>query len=235
MANFWDLPRPVRDTIYRLHLVQDNHLDEDIHTTLTQKDPRTTEKYSWKFVPPICIVSQKAEAEAAPIYYGENHFAFGRTKDGDGSSIFMFTLRTWPRHIRLIRKVTYQWPKPHTFYGSESGMAGEAFTEISRFKGLQELYIRVDEKAMIRRTLVSRRSVQRSPPRSLHYQDGFALLRHPGMSGLLKISDVPRVQFVKRFNKKGEKEGGPIPGGFLMTEILPKLKAHRTKKAPRRR
>jgi hypothetical protein len=27
MANFWDLPKPVREQIYRLHLVREDHVD----------------------------------------------------------------------------------------------------------------------------------------------------------------------------------------------------------------
>lgn len=57
-----------------------------------------------------------------------------------------------------------------------------------------------------------------------HYQT--AILRHPGMTGLLALSGIPYVEFIKRralFND--ELIGGPIPGGILETEIMRKITA----------
>lgn len=237
MTSFWDLPRPVRDTIYRLHLVHEDQLDHALHLSLVKVDLRSPRRYEFRRrMPPICLLSARAEREAAPIYYGENHFVFGRLRDGAGSSVWRFNQTTWPRHIRLVRKVTYQWPRPHNGEDLYNGMgnAGECFSEIARFKALQELYIRVDEEAMIRGMLVSRRTLQRSPPRPLTLQDGIAIMRHPGMSSLLKICGVPHVEFLKWYNISGREIGGPMPGGFLESEILPKLQASRSKAMSKR-
>lgn len=231
MANFWDLPRPVRDMIYRLHLVEEEPITTEKHRNFAE-DTTEPDMYQVGRRPRICAVSPKAESEAAPIYYGENYFVFGWNKTGSHSSVFSFTGCTSPRHLRMIRKVTFQWPLPYSYHSRAYGMAGESFTEIARFKGLQELYIRVDEEAMVRKMLVSRRSVQLSPPRPLTHQDGIAILRHPGMSGLLKISGVPKVEFIKRFSYSGAEQGGPIPGGYLQTEILSKMVAPRKKTTP---
>lgn len=176
-------------------------------------------------MPAICLVSTRAEREAAGIYYGENHFVFGLTKSGRDSRVLTFAAETWTRHLRLIRQVTYQCADPYSWVGPGFGFAGESFTEISRFKNLEELNIRVDENAMIRRMLVSRRHVQCSPRRPMTLQDGVALLRHPGMNGLLKMSGIPAVNFVKAFDDSGTEVGGPIPGGYLESVIRPRLEA----------
>lgn len=237
MANFWDLPKPVRETIYRLHLVKDEEVDYRTHYEFTRRGRRARGSGK-KEIPAIFLVSSKVQREAAPIYYGENHFVFGRTKKRTYSSILEFTSAQRTRHIRMIRKVTYQWPRSQTgyWYGYEAG-AGVSFPELARFKGLEELYLRVDEESMIQHVMASRRTLQRLPPRPLTLQDGVALLRHPGMVHLLKMSGIAHVEFLKKVQDDGNEENasGPIPGGFLETEIAPQLRAQKKKKVVGRR
>ena len=227
MANFWDLPRPVRDRIYRLHLVQDDPITTKRQIELAQTIQLQGRYHHQKRVPPICAISRKADREAAPIFYGENHFVFGTLKDGSDSHIVPFSASTWTRHLRMIHKVTIQWPKPMERYFAWGGMAREAFLEIGRMTGLQELYIRVDEAAMVRDMLWSRRPRRPnvlSIDTPLSRQDNLAISRHPGMTGLLTLHGIPHVEFTKHWNLLGNETGGPIPGGVLETEILPKLK-----------
>ena len=54
-------------------------------------------------------------------------------------------------------------------------------------------------------------------------QQKLAILRHPGMTGLLTLSGIPHVEFTKLINWKKEEAGGPISGGVLETEALPRL------------
>lgn len=231
MPDFWSLPRHVREKIYRFRLVEDKPIDDVKHEKLTRTCRPRSDRHSMKRMPAICLVSDRAEREAAPIFYGENHFVFGRLKTGRHSSIFSFTAQTWTRHLRLVRRVTCQWPTPYAWWyaGSGNGMAGEVFTEIARFKNLQELNVRLEEEAMIWRMLVSRRSVQTIPQRPLTLQDGVALLRHPGMNALLKISGVTEVNFLKALDDSGTEVGGPISGGYLETVIRPRLQGAKTR------
>ena len=226
MANFWDLPKPVREKIYRLHLVREG--------TTSVADFDTDVKYKYdaasKFVPPICRVSQKAEKEATPIYYGENHFEFGdgRTRRPSVRALlppYAFAWKIPHRHLKLIRKVTYQWP-----FGYGSVNAREGFLIIASMKGLQELYIRVNEVAMIRDTLPRRHSRQHWACDHPTPQQQLAVLRHPGFTGLLTISGIPHVSFIKARNYSGDEEGGSMPGGVLETEVLPKLMASKETK-----
>ena len=219
MAKFWDLPKPVRERIYRLHLV-----DHEPITTTKHMSRVGQREIDWRnphrnFVPPICSVSLKAEKEAAPIYYGENHFSFSTCASG----IFQFTAVTYTRHLRLMRKVTCGWP---------GETAREMFLEIARMKGLQELNISVDEKDMVYTMLHARYHRQRSSfSDEPTPQQQLAILRHPGMTGLLSISGVREVRFLQRTTPAGHKSGGPIPNGVLETLIKPKIMASKRARA----
>ena len=122
--------------------------------------------------------------------------------------------------MNLIRKVTYHWPFG---YGSHNARGG--FTIIARMKGLQKLYIRVDEAKMVNHMLYDRHFRQHMTYSNPTPQQKLAILRHPGMSALLSISGLLEVSFKKALNSDGRKEAGPIPGGVLETQILPKLLA----------
>lgn len=208
MANFWDLPRPVREKIYRMHLVRDGPISREEHHQIVKHDPRT---YRRHYMPPLLCVSKKFEKEAAAIYYGENHFVFEPV-----SQAWMFAYRTFPRHLKLVRKVTCEW---------EGTVSREGFMAIARMKGLQELFIRVDEGFMVRQMIGSRhlRQTHRIPDEELTPQHHLALIKHPGMSAVLSLSGIPHVQFIKAISWDKNEVGGPIPGGFLETYVLPRI------------
>lgn len=70
MTNFWDLPKAVRERIYRLHLVQDLPVGRRDYFTSCNM-PRG--KHS-KTMPCLLAASTKIEREAVHIYFGENTF-----------------------------------------------------------------------------------------------------------------------------------------------------------------
>ena len=209
MANFFDLPRLVRDRIYRLHLVKADP------TTREQHDKNANHKPGpyGRAMPALLAVSKKAEREAAHIYYGENHFDMGEVR-----TVISFGYFTYPRHLRLVREVTCTW---------DGMLAGEGFQAIARMKSLHKLRIRVDEASIVHRLLSSRKNsryIIDSHKREPTAQEQLSIVRCPGYTGMLKISNVPEVEFIKTFNWKKEVVGGPIPGGFLETQVLPKLR-----------
>ena len=218
MSTFWDLPEDVRGTIYRLHLVQAEPISVDQHELYVKCEDFYEAGKSKRCTPPICELSRQAEKEAAPIYYGENSFKFGNgsLEDGSYSGIFRFMMSTRPRHVRLIRSVIFDW----TSYG---GSAQETFHEIRRMKGLQELNIRVDEQAMVNRTLSARYHRQDYDCKDPSPQQQLTILRHPGMTGLLSLSGIPSVRFTKKTRAGGAEYGGPIAGSILETQIAPRL------------
>ncbi|KAF2478920.1 hypothetical protein BDY17DRAFT_349920 [Neohortaea acidophila] len=210
-VGFWDLPLSVREKIYRLHLVHPHKIGPtQVHEDLN---------CGWwdSAMPPICHISRQADREAAPIYYGENHFEFGVAHPHNQfgrENPQCLTNMTSPRHLKLIRKVTCHWPCDNAY---------DWFLRISRMKGLEELYIGVDEKDMVNDAMRARYPKRTWSLDELSPQHMLAISRAPGMSALLTISGVPMVQFVKRKGYDGAEHGGPIPGGFLETYVRPRL------------
>ena len=223
MVDFFDLPRPVRDRIYRLHLVKtDGPLTLDEH-----HDRIGNPALSKKSMPPIMQISRAAEKEAAPIYYGENHFDVGNI-----DNFWDFASSMWPRHLNLVRGVTCAWTEetnPYRgrylpTYGS-SGATRNTFVRMSKMKRLETLKIRVDEAKMIGSMSNSRETRQRQMEEDgISPQRGLAIFRFPGISGLLAITKVRNVDFIKLAGNKGEEHGGPLPEGPLLTYILPRLR-----------
>ncbi|KAM3416663.1 hypothetical protein BST61_g8254 [Cercospora zeina] len=211
MPDFWDLPRKVRDKIYRMHLVHDGPVTEDAHDKMCRN--RKALGYRPQQMPMILHVSPRADREAAPIYYGENHFVFS------GLNVNGLAYRSLPRHIRLVHTVTCDWNP------DRSGVSF-AFESIAKLRGLRELNMRVDEKSMVQQALNSR---DKRP----HYakiagepsaQEQLALYRFPGISGLLTLKGIPNVNFIPR-QVSGKDSGGPIAGGVLLTQIRPRITA----------
>lgn len=80
-TTFFDLPKDIRERIYRLHLVHDEPLTLAKHeAAATHKEKKKNYKaqqYHWyltkknRRMPPLLAVSKKVEKETAKIYYGE--------------------------------------------------------------------------------------------------------------------------------------------------------------------
>lgn len=212
MANFWDLPETVRQKIYRLHLVQEQciKVGRDYRMGLV---PFHTWRRTLR-LPALFTISARAETEAAGIYYGENHFDVGVVLNVlDLGGIVP------RRHLPLVKRITCNWDGP---------LPGEGFRYIAgRLKGLEELNIRVDEALMVRCQMS-----RHNRPRAVFIdkptpQQQLSIVRSSGYADLLKISGVQHVRFIGMgpgWPTSIVKSNGPIPGGFLETHVLPKLK-----------
>lgn len=211
MPDFWDLPRKVRDKIYRMHLVHDEPITQDAHDKMCRD--RKALGYRQKQMPIIFRVSARADREAAPIYYGENHFIL------PSLSPDYLVWRGFPRHFRLVQKVTCDW-SPY------QSAVGNALEDLAKLRSLRELTIRVDEREMVRRALRRRdnRPQYTSNSAECSPQEQLALYQLKGFDRLLSLRGIPHVNFVPR-TVGGEEEGGPIPGGILLTQIKPKITA----------
>ena len=220
MATFFDLPIPVREKIYRLHLVQKRPITFHQYYAEPHSNSRKNLKDKTR-MPAICWVSKRLEKEASVIYYGENHFEFdGGKRCG---SIISFREYTRLRHFRLVRKITFQWP-----VRAETGDPRANFLMLAKMKNLQELRLRVDEKKMVSDMLEKRYAIYKSNDLSGPQQQ-LLLHQYPGMTALLTLCGVPHVEFRKAVEMTQQQAkrfyGGPIHGGFLETQVLPKLKA----------
>lgn len=208
MPDFWNLPRKVRDKIYRMHLVFQDPVSSTEHDNMCRGSPWRKES------PSLLRVSDKMDREAAPIYYGENHFVYRHL------NIAVMIYFAAPRHVRLIKRITCDW-------NPDVNGVSYAFEAIARLKGLEELNIRVDERKMVFAGICKRDVRQRysHPSEKDEYsaQEQLAIYRYPGMSGLLSLRGIPTLNFLKRMNAANKEIGGPIPNGVLLTQVLPKV------------
>ncbi|KAF2171831.1 hypothetical protein M409DRAFT_18065 [Zasmidium cellare ATCC 36951] len=231
MATFLDLPKELRERIYRLHLVYDEPITNKKHHRIVKHNSRRRRAKRKHSMPPICTVSPKIEKEAASIYYGENHFDIGHI--GDVHRECKFFDCTPLRHLKHLRSVTCTWANtvPDTWYGPGRyggyGQVGENWRRLSNLKSLVELNIRVDEADIIKSMSIGRGVRQQSHVKEevLTPQQSLAIFRFPSIAGLLSISGVENANFIQLENDMGEKYGGPFAGGPLETHILPRLRA----------
>ncbi|KAK5739214.1 hypothetical protein LTR17_005515 [Elasticomyces elasticus] len=221
MLNFNDLPKPVRQTIYALHLTLDKPIKEATHEKMV-KSPGGWSHRSKTYSPPLLAVSGEIEEEAAPYYYSENEFCI----DTHYSSLLYHTS---PQHLKMVRKVTVIWGNTAATY---------TFQSVKRLKGLKELQIRVDELAMLKKELGKGqgRKGKRAVPDSPSPQQQLAILQVPGMAALLALPKMQHVKFIKKLREhNGTEYGGPIAEGVLETQIASRLMGRKLKAPPKRR
>ncbi|TKA70508.1 hypothetical protein B0A55_07280 [Friedmanniomyces simplex] len=199
-----------------------SYLDDAKHRTIVGYSS-TTRRHQKYFMPPILTLSENIEKEAAPYYYGQNEFL-------TGGRLQSVTHITHPRHLKLIRRVIITWTDTY---------ATENFMSLRRLKALANLRIRVDEKALLKRELGRGKGDQADQRFGLDDptpQQQLAIMQAPGIAGLRTLSKIGHVEFVKMVKRRGEEFGGPIPGGVLETQIVPKLMGRKLKgRAPRRK
>ncbi|KAK3656705.1 hypothetical protein LTR22_009684 [Elasticomyces elasticus] len=218
MPDFNDLPKAVRQKIYKLHLTYDEPVDAVSHN---RNVAYTYAKYAagqHTFMPPLLAVSLSIEKEAAPYYYRDNVFITHR---------YAIDVTTFVQdsHMKMIQSVIVQWPDTN---------ATGSFANLKRLKGLKELRIRVDELALVKKQLCRGKAV-RFVTDDPSPQQQLAILQTPGLAGLMTLNKIKDVAFVKMIDGNGREYGGPIPGGVLETQIAPKLMGRKLKLPPKPR
>jgi hypothetical protein len=213
MANFWDLPKDVRERIYRLHLVQADPIDLDEFQNSCEDDRTYRYLHRGKRMPRLLHVCKKTEREAAGIYFRENTFTW-RTPKSSHSWKYLL----WPRHIRLIRKVTIEgWSAPEQ-YGNGYN---EGFRLLRLLKGLQELTLKVDEQKALEKQLTSHSIIKWHSSLGCSPQLQLQVLHFCGVHGLRSLTNIPHVDFQPLTKEGRERHGdsGAIPGGVLDTLV----------------
>jgi hypothetical protein len=218
MANCNDLPKAVRERIYELHLVQHEPIDLDQQREITKQNYRVN---NGRAMPPIITLLPKIEKEAAPFCYSCNHCALKYL-----AHVWCHPGNSWPRHAQLIRKITVRWDET-------TEHATTDFGTLHSYKGLEELRIRTDEKEMPKKMLRRSKSHQRSEWHDPTPQQQLAILRYPGMIGLLRPSEFPVFEFIKKLDKNRKEIGGRIPVGVFEAQVAPRIRG-RDLKNPKR-
>lgn len=209
MTTFLDLPRLVREKIYRLHFVREGSITykdfkEDCTTVLVNED-----RWSKKQVPHLLHVHGTIDKEAAPVYFGENRFDMHDTLD-----LRRFLLDLHIRHYRKIGSLTFRWDD--SGYG-----ASDNLRRLGRLTSLRQLRIHVDEKTWVRRQIRERPNLRWHESLGLSQQLSLLVLHRTGMNGLRDLREIPDVQFLKMEATAGDEldAGGAIDDGCLQTFI----------------
>lgn len=209
MPAFWDLPKPVRNKIYRLHLVYEGPLDLEAFKALCH----APENGAQRRMPAFFVLCGKIDSEASHIFFGENVFTIF-----DASRITYWKSHFWPRHANQIRKLVL---KNWDLRSAEQPDFDRCFRQIAALKNLESLTVHIDEEAVLEKVLDYRsgitwlKSIGSGPQIYLHLQG------LPGMKGFRTIRGIQHVEFKPPSipNIGLSKGSGSIPGGFLETIV----------------
>lgn len=211
MANFWDLPQPIREKIYRLHLVQEDPISfSDFRTACGSPTPYLRGKPT-RIMPQLLQLCKKTERAAAPIYFGENTFLMN--VDNCAPACW-WKERLWPRHTKLIRKVIYCWATPYN-YGTGYN---ERFRTLASLKGLDQLTIRVDEQEALEIMLKRHSSIKWHRSLGFGPQLQLQALHFCGIMGLESLRNIRHIEFAPyppglpadRYGNSGTMSGGML-------------------------
>lgn len=227
MANFMDLPEPVRERIYRLHLIADeqpvtfesykqtcgspatigDYEGMDLKT-LRDNGVDTSKDGKSRTMPVLLQVSDAIEREAANIYYGENTFAF----TGPGS-LYTWKFFVLPRHLKLVRNITLlRWTR------HSGATANDAVRKLSALPQLESLTVAVNE----RRCFAVPHTTKWHPSLGFGRQIALQANRLEGITGLRSLRGLRNVKFVKAKEAASDEDPadvGTLPGGLLETTI----------------
>lgn len=227
MANFMDLPKPVREKVYRLHLIADKQPVTFEAFKQTCRSPATIGDYEGadlktlrdngvdtskdgksRTMPVLLQASDAIEREAANIYYGENTFA----STGPGS-LYTWKFFVMPRHLTLVRKVVLlRWTR------HSGATANDAFRKLSALPQLESLTVAVNE----RRCFAVPHTTKWHPSLGFGRQIALQAYRLEGITGLRSLRGLRFDEFhIAREAAPDEdpSDAGTLPGSLLETTI----------------
>lgn len=211
MAKFMDLPKAVREKIYRLHLIakkQPVTLYEYKKTCGYTKTRRYRDKNVQRKMPPLLHASSKIEDEASLIYFGENVFAFDGPEDLDE-----WRGVVWPCHTNHMTKVALmRW----SFLTPAA--ADKAFKNLWKLPKLDFVAVLINEEDEVRRSLYNDPIIRCGGRSGMGPQINLQLLRLPGMQSFRSLRGVRELRFIVdevELEGKNRRDFGSIPGGLL--------------------
>lgn len=152
MTGFLDLPKPVQECIFQLHLVQDEPFDVDALAKICgvsyqEHYYKAASAYGRegcdRIMPCLMQISPPFERLGSTLFYGENTFEFAKHRE-----VLWFSQETWPRHRKIVRKVLCTWDEQ-----SSGGVIRGIFERLARLERLEELSVRLDEQAWFESTI----------------------------------------------------------------------------------
>lgn len=225
MVNFWDLPRPVRDKIYRLNLVHEGIVDLDAFKAACglEEVVHSTHRSTSRGKPYLFHFGTRPEREAAGIFFGENTFFLTAPHE-----VYLWKSMIWPRHFKLIRKVSVSgWNMPY-FYGLGYN---DMFKILGTMKSLTTLTLNVDEQESLELLLGRHARIKWHKSLGLSPQLHLQVLNFCGVNALLLLRNIQCIDFPPLTpsatgsyagNTSGSDyhvDRGDIIGGFLDTTL----------------
>lgn len=245
MKDFWDLPKPVREKIFRLYLHHGSPVSYETFKGLSRStQPATDGTLAQQIMPLLLQASYRLELEGefrrphsthSPIFltdiinslpdlFGEN------TMLVSGSTNLMnWFRRLWPRHAKQIRKIVIEGRSPHAKHKNlKERFRVEFWANIRQLPLLECLVITVDEWKILHRMLREcaapfrwHRSLSDGPQMYQH------MMRATGMPAMRSLRDLQHVKFALPWgsglhsiqNCEMQETRGSIPGGFLETVV----------------
>jgi len=209
MANFWDLPKPVRERIYRLHLVQEDPVDLAAFEACCGGGlpPTWSSHESRRGDPQFLKVCKKTEREAASIYFGENTFVCAQPHE-----VRAWRVRLWPRHLSLIRALAINgWTTPE----DHGGGYNECFRLLAAFKGLKVLTLKVDERMSLERKLRRHQTIKWHSSLYCSPQLQLQVLHFDGIQGLKSLTNIPQIEFPPLTEEGRKRNGNSAPSSVV--------------------
>lgn len=234
MTNFMDLPKPVREKIYRLHLVAEKQpVDFEAYKKIcgyTETWTRGVRKPTELKCPSLLLLSSEVEKEASPIFFGENTFCLR-----DATSLSTWKRFTLPYHLKQVRKIAI------SVFGERYASTGiSAFTAFNSLPKLECLTVRIDEQKCLEMAVAHHEHTSTNREISWHPCLGFGpqldlqSLRLDGVAGLRFVRGLREIKFVKDLNISNDdlKNVGSMSGGFLETVVRREVLQTRSPQKP---
>jgi len=246
MANFWNLPKTVREKIYRFHLIQNDSITiEDFEKScgftqpvdgvrrLTVQPGSKRKRYETKLMPNLLQADRKIEREASQIYFSENSFTLPSPKESS-----TWVRRLWRRHLNLIQSLVVEsWcgvPSRCGFRPFPYNPRYDAdFGKIGGLKSLRDLTLHVDEKYVLNAILHASLAIEWHSSLGYGPQVNIKLLNFSGMTSLRSIRGLRSLKVIQvdpSDTHIPKQLQGSINGGFLETTVRREAMLPRSKK-----
>lgn len=179
MTGFLDLPRRLRERIYREVLVRKG--TTSLVDFRNDCNARSKKGHS---APALVLVSPKIDREAAPFYFGGNHFRFETIRE-----LEEFLRDITPRHVHLMSRVTILFGSVD--YASKEQSTLERITSMAKARGITVI---VNERDIAGGELRYNKAIQWHPVVQVSPQLRLHALRTFGTRALQRLAETPSVE-----------------------------------------
>jgi hypothetical protein len=239
MPNFWSLPKPVREKIYRMHLVHDEPVNLETFQELCaaiNDEPGFRCIEQSRMMPCLLSISRDMEREgeheqirsrhllgrpansisAAHIFFRENTFVIE-----NGRNVSAWISKLYLHHARFIRKMVLGRTGPVRY--DLRDFFAQDFDRLQSLFSLESLTIILSEETSLHSCLIRPQTkIAWHGSLALGPQMYLQILHIRGMTGLRSLRNLRLFEIIHPDHK--EQKPGSLPDGFLETTIRREIK-----------